>query len=144
MDAALRKMTAESLRPRGFTGSIPHLRRRRDNRVELVSVQYHSAGGSFVVEVAACGPEGYTTSWGKAIPATKVRAVDIPHPNRPRLGSPNFPLGDHWFVFVPRSYDADAEVARSDEQYTTLATDVARLIERQAEPWWSQSSVRIN
>jgi hypothetical protein len=136
MDAALKEMTAESLRPRGFTGSLPHLRRRRDDRLELVSVQYFSAGGSFVVEIATCGVEGLTTSGGKTIAAGKVTARDINPPNRPRLGAATFPEGDHWFVFGPRSYEADAGLVQPGHRYARIAADVARLIEAQAEPWW--------
>lgn len=136
MDGALKGMIADTLRPRGFAGSLPHLRRRCDDRIELVSVQYFSAGGSFVVEIAACGLEGHNTSWGKAIAPTKVTARDINPPNRPRLGSDTFPTGDHWFVFGPRSYESDANVVQSDDHYARIAAEVARLIEVQAKPWW--------
>lgn len=136
MDAALKTMTAESLRPRGFGGSLPHLRRKLDARLELVSFQFFSAGGSFVVEVATCGAEGLTTSWGKTIPPSKVRAADINPPNRPRLGSAEFPIGDHWFVFGPRSYEKGADVVRPASHYAGIAAEVAHLIETQAEPWW--------
>lgn len=142
MDAALKAMVRESLRPRGFAGSMPHLRRRRDDRIELVSVQYFSAGGSFVVEIAACGFEGLTTSWGKAIAPSKTRAADINPPNRPRLGSATFPNGDHWFVFGPRSYEAGAHIVRAESHYAGIAAEVARLIEAQAEPWWESYVAR--
>jgi hypothetical protein len=142
MDAALKAMRAESLRPRGFTGSMPHLRRRRDDRIELVSIQYFSAGGSFVVEIATCGVEGFTTSWGKTIAPTKVTARDIHPPNRPRLGAATFPIGDHWFVFGPRNYESDAGILQPEAHYARIAADVARLIESEAEPWWESFAAR--
>jgi Domain of unknown function (DUF4304) len=142
MDAALKAMAKESLRARGFAGSLPHLHRRRDDRIELVSVQYHSAGGSFVVEIARCGAEGLTTGWGKVIAPSKVRAADIDPPNRPRLGSDTFPDGDHWFVFGPRSYEAGADDVRPESHYVGIAAEVARLIEAQAEPWWESDVAR--
>lgn len=138
MDAALKRAVASRLRPLGFKGSLPHLRRRSDRRIDLISVQYFSSGGSFVVEVAACGPDGYTTSWGKHIDATKVRAQDIPTP-RPRLGSENFPeFGDHWFVFGPRNYEAGSEKVYPPQHYDDIAADVIRLVAEQAEPFWRE------
>jgi hypothetical protein len=143
MDAALKGMVANNLRPRGFAGSLPHLRRRRVDRIELVSVQYFSSGGKFTVEVAACGVDGLTTSWGKAIAASKVTARDINPPNRPRLGSPTFPSGDHWFVFGPRSDEPEADSVQPDDHYARIASEVARLIEAQAEPWWDSNAVPV-
>ncbi len=137
MDAALKQMAAESLRPRGFKGSLPHWRRRRDDRLELVSVQYFSSGGSFVVEDRDVRGRGMDDQLrGKTIAPGKVTARDINPPNRPRLGAATFPDGDHWFVYGPRSYEADAGLVRSGRHYARIAADVARLIETQAEPWW--------
>jgi tRNA(Leu) C34 or U34 (ribose-2'-O)-methylase TrmL len=136
MDGALRDAVKRELRPRGFTGTLPHLRRRSADRVHLISVQYHSSGGSFVVEVASCGADGYTTSGGKHIEPSRVTARDIPRP-RPRLGSPSFPAsGDHWFVFGPRSYELDAETVRASEHYEQIAAQVVQMIAEQAEPFW--------
>jgi hypothetical protein len=102
----------------------------------LLSVQHHSAGGSFVVEVAACPPSGHTTSWGLAIVPSKVKASDINDP-RPRLGSPNFPRGgDHWFVYGPRLYDPDAGAVQPWSRYEAVARAVVELLDAQAEPFW--------
>ena len=136
MDAALKRAVASQLRPLGFKGSLPHLRRLSDRRIDLISVQYYLSGGSFVVEVAACGPDGYTTSWGEHIDATKVRAQDIPFP-RPRLGSENFPgFGDHWFVFGLPNYEAGSEKVYPPQHHDDIAADVIRLVAEQAEPFW--------
>lgn len=59
---------------------MPHLRRVTSDRVDLLSVQFFSSGGSFVVEVAVCPHEGFTTHWGKHIEPKKVRAIDL-HPD---------------------------------------------------------------
>lgn len=141
MDNALGDVVKNDLRPRGFTGSLPHLRRRSSERIELVSVQHHSAGGSFVVEVASCGPDGYTTSWGKHIEPGKMTARDIPTP-RPRLGSPSFPeFGDHWFVYGPRNYEPGAAREHLAEHYQQIAALVVKLIEEEAEPFWHSNPV---
>ncbi|MFI5732227.1 DUF4304 domain-containing protein [Kribbella sp. NPDC051587] len=137
MDNALKSVITQHLRPRGFTGSLPHLRRRSEAQVCLISVRYFSAGGSFAVEIAECGPAGFTTSSGRQIPPGKVTAQDIPTP-RPRLGSADFPQGDHWFVFGPRNYEPGADKLRPFEEYDALATEVLQMIESQAEPFWSR------
>src|SRR5687768_13859305 len=74
MDDALKRILVTDLRQRGFSGTLPHLRRRENERVSLLSIQHFSSGGSFVVEVAACPPSGLRTSWGEDIAPTKVRA----------------------------------------------------------------------
>jgi len=131
MESALKRAIRAHLRPRGFVGSLPHLRRRSADRIDLISVQFHSAGGSFVVEVAACGPTGYTTSWGRAIGPSLVRARDIPTP-RPRLGSPTFPKGDHWFVYGPRAHQTGASSVLPVQHYQEIAIHVVHLIDTQA------------
>jgi Domain of unknown function (DUF4304) len=144
MDAALRRAVSEHLRPRGFTGSLPHLRRRSETRIDLLSVQYYNPGGGmFVVEVAACEPTGFTTAWGTHIEPDKVKAQDITMVKsqdvtmpRPRLGSPSFPRGDHWFVFGPTNYEAPNAEALSQSHYDRVASEVLHFIEEQAEPFW--------
>jgi hypothetical protein len=139
MDAALKRMVITDLRPAGFRGSFPHLRRAAPGAVHLISFQYHSAGGSFVVEIASSSPSGFTTGWGTHIRPEKVRAQDIPPPDRPRLGSPTFPVGDHWFDFGPRSYEV-APTDRPASHYDALARQVARLVAEQAEPYWRMAT----
>jgi hypothetical protein len=137
MDGALKDAVKEHLRPKGFMGSLPHLRRRSEDQVCLVSFQFFSAGGSFVVEVAECGPDGFTNHWGEHKPPQKVTARDINAP-RPRLGSADFPEGDHWFVFGPRNHEPGADMLQPHTKYEALAAEVLRFVESQAEPFWEQ------
>ena len=58
MNEALTYAVHTELRPRGFTGSLPHWRRRSTKQICLLTIQFFSAGGSFVAEVAECGPDG--------------------------------------------------------------------------------------
>ena len=134
MDAALRAATDRHLRPIGFKGSIPHLRRSGSDRIELLSIQHFSGGGRFAVNVACSPPDGLIVAGARIGP----RAISANHINgpRPRLGSERFPKGDdNWFVYGPRSYDdVVSQNYASPEQ---LASEVVRLIREQAEPWWS-------
>lgn len=134
VDRALRRAIRDHLRPRGFTGSFPHLRRITDKRIDLITFQFYSAGGRFVVEVAACPPDGITDVWGTAGPK-EVTAQHVDPKNRPRL---EFADGD-WLSFGPRTYD-DPEPVRSDEWYAQIAAEVIRAIDEQAEPWWSSGA----
>jgi hypothetical protein len=136
MDDAIKRIVVTDLRWRGFTGSLPHFRRVDAERISLLSVQHYSAGGSFVVEVAACPPEGHNTSWGEQIEPSKVRAVDINEP-RPRLGNPDFPgRGDHWFRFGPRQYERGGQEVQPSRHYEDVARVVVELLDSQAEPFW--------
>lgn len=135
MNRALKDAVASHLRPRGWTGSMPHFRRQGENQVCLLTFQFYSSGGSFVAEIAECGPDGYTASWGQHWPPNKVNAHCIDKP-RHRIGSPVFPEGDHWFVFGPRNYERDADIVHPAEHYDRVAADVMHFIDQQAEPWW--------
>ena len=137
MNGALKNAITHHLRPQGFTGSLPHLRRRSDTQICLISFQFMSAGGSFAVEIAECGPDGFTTSWGEHKPPNKVTAQDIPAP-RPRLGTADFPHGDRWFVFAPRNYEPGADKLQPHTTYEVLADEVLRYVESQAKPFWKQ------
>lgn len=54
MLAALKAHLLPVLRERGFKGSLPHLRRLRKERIDLMTIQFDKYGGGFVVEIAGC------------------------------------------------------------------------------------------
>jgi uncharacterized protein DUF4304 len=131
MERALRDVFVPVLRELGFKGSLPHFRRLRPQQLDLVSFQYFSSGGSFVVEVAKAPPEGITTSWGEFIPPEKANVTWINE--RLRLGAPP-EGGDHWYSFGPRSYDPPAK-PRPYEHYVAVANEVAEDMKSQGEQW---------
>jgi len=61
-----------ALRKRGFAGSFPHFRRRLPNRIDHLTVQFYSAGGSFVVEVGRTGPDGFTEGPWKDLAVDRI------------------------------------------------------------------------
>ena len=85
MIRTLKSVVVPFLRERGFTGSFPHLRRQRNNRIDLFTFQFDRHGGGFVIEVSQCDAEGFTTPWGEKIPPNKVRAWDMPRQRRVRI-----------------------------------------------------------
>ncbi|SOE95400.1 protein of unknown function [Burkholderia sp. D7] len=123
MNAALNAHFVPALRQRGFKGSLPHFRRQRDGRVDLVTVQFDRHGGGFAIEILGCASEGVATNWGKHIPASEVTAHDI-HPNeRHRLGTSG-QNADHWFRF-------DQSVSPTD-----IAESLCAYLD-EAERWWT-------
>lgn len=123
MNRALKARFVPALRQLGFKGSLPHFRRQRHSRVDLITVQFDRHGGGFVVELSQCGLEGVTTHWGKVISANTVTAHDL-HPGQcHRLGATGSDI-DHWFRFDDGTSPmevADSLCARIDD----------------AERWWA-------
>jgi hypothetical protein len=138
MDAALHEIVISDLRRRGFTGRYPHFRRRREDRIDLLSFQFYSSGGKFVVEIAVSGPQGFRHAWGKVRGPSEVTAQDISSPlERPRLGSGG--RGDHWFTFGGQVYEPGHDLARPPRHYEDVARQVLSLIDSEAEPFWSRT-----
>lgn len=105
MDAAIKAQVLPHLRKLGFKGSLPHLHRLRGAAADLVGLQFHSAGGAFVVEIGRVASAGFDFH-GRHIPLAKANVTYLAH--RHRLGAP-LTGGDHWFPFAERD---PAEVAQ--------------------------------
>jgi len=65
MIAALKEHVIPVLRERGFKGSFPHFRRLSRRFIHILSFQFSSWGGGFVVEAAACPDTGITLLDGR-------------------------------------------------------------------------------
>jgi Domain of unknown function (DUF4304) len=134
LEAALRAIVIPELRGRGFKGSFPHFRRILPTRIDLLTFQFHSSGGSFVVEAAQCGPGGVSHSW-KDVPSNKVTAWDVG--TRLRLGSDDAAgRADHWFVYGKPNYEDGHQHVESAAHYQRIAGEVRSLLDSQAEPFW--------
>jgi hypothetical protein len=77
MNKNLNEIVVPALRQLNFKGSFPHFRRHTTERINLLTFQFDRSGGGFVIEIANCKPEGYTTSWGLEIKPNKVTAHDM-------------------------------------------------------------------
>ena len=138
LEAALREIVIPDLRRRGFKGSFPHFRRILDIRIDLLTFQFYSSGGSFVVEVAQCGPDGVSHSW-KVVPPSKVTAWDVVQ--RLRLGSDRAAgRADYWFVYGKPNFEAGHERVEGASHYRRIAFEVRALLDSQAEPFWAASA----
>lgn len=107
MDAALSAILVPQLRTLGFRGSLPHFHRLRGDAADLLTVQFNSAGGKFVVELGRCNADGFNVH-GRQVPLARANTTFLEE--RHRLGSElKANYGDHWFDFRHRDPE---EVAR--------------------------------
>ena len=125
MESELKSVVVPVLRSAGFTGSLPHFRRRGTERVELLTFQFDRYGGGFVIELAWCGSDGVVTPWRKAIPATQVTAHDL-HPDlRLRIKASEGSSTDAWF--------------RYDQGQTQDCAQQVLAALSKAEQWWASA-----
>ena len=99
MSAALKAVVIPRLREGGFTGSFPDFRRSRADYLDLFTFQFDRHGGGFIIELGQCAAGGFTTHWGKHIPAGKVRAWDLPPKQRARIQPQPGSGTDSWFRY---------------------------------------------
>jgi hypothetical protein len=141
LEDALREVVVPDLRNRGFRGTFPHFRRPLESRIDLLTFQFYSSGGSFVVEVAQCGPTGVSHSW-KDVGPDKVTAWDVA--KRLRLGSaPDRGESDHWFVYGKPNYEVRHDEVKPAAHYRWIANEVRLLLDSQAEPYWRASAEAV-
>ena len=134
--SALKTRFVPALRERGFVGSFPHFRRRLPDRVDYLTVQFYSAGGSFVVEVGRTGPDGFTEGPWKDLPVDKISVGHIFYDRRrltPRDAHGGWRGGD-WFEFGPRSYDS-SEPVKPQKFYDAIADQALAIFDATGEPW---------
>jgi hypothetical protein len=142
MDRVLKEIFIPELRARGFTGSLPHFRRMRPDRIDLISFQYAMRGGQFFVELSQCGPAGIKTEW-EEIPPDKVTVHDTFPGDRSYI-STGWGWRSKLFVLDRPSYDpplASTEAA-TEANCAKAARQALEAFTKQAEPWWEQKGAR--
>lgn len=120
MKAALKSTVVPRVRELGFSGSFPHLRRHRADRIDLLTFQFDKHGGGFVIEISQCPPDGFTTSWGKQIGPDKVTAWDLPPKERARIKPREGSGTDSWFRY---------DNATSESEFIHVAESVLPFIQ---------------
>jgi Domain of unknown function (DUF4304) len=141
MDRVLKEIFVPELRARGFTGSFPHYRRIKSDRIDLISFHYPRRAGQFVVELSQCGLAGIKTEWGEAIPPNKVTVNDTGPGDRFRL-SYKWGWRGKIFVFDAPSYDPPAAPteAATEANCVKAAKTALKAFNEQAEPWWEKKA----
>lgn len=69
----------------GFTVNYPHFQRKRDGRLELVSLVHEKWGGGMFLEFATIGAGDLQTSWGDVVPEQKIEVAYTDPATRARL-----------------------------------------------------------
>lgn len=130
MSQALKDVVVPLLRQRGFTGTFPHFRRLNSKNIDLFTFQFDRNGGGFVVEIGRCEPTGFTTHWGKQIPAKKVTAWDLPPKQRARIQPVVGSGTDAWFRFDGNETDVFTRIANSVVPFVEQAEKMFADFER--------------
>jgi hypothetical protein len=125
IDSAIKEIVVPFLRDQGFIGSLPHFRRIKDDRINLLTFQHSLYAEKFVVEIANCPRTGIKTSLGKVIQPNKCTAHDMGY--RLRLGSEKYG-SDYWFDYEKTSFFYNI--------FTKRANEIIKLWD-QAENWWT-------
>ncbi len=77
IDEALKRIVLPALREKGFTGTLPHLRKITPSEIHLISFQFNKYGGGFVVEIAKTKNEPFRTRSGEIIEPKKLIALCV-------------------------------------------------------------------
>ena len=136
MEKALKELFVPELKAQGFKGSFPHFKRITQNSIDLLTFQFYSSGGSFVIEIGQCPAEGFRNASGILTPPEKVKVLHV-WP-RLRLGSnPEEGINDHWFEFGTPNYEKQQNYP--SVHYESIARTAADFLKGQAERWWAHN-----
>ncbi len=110
MDKTLKTFVVPEIRKFGFSGSYPHFRRMKDNKLEFISFQFSLYGPSFIVEAGKTTKE-QLSDLSKDMPFEKLNHGNTAQRFRIK---PDESISDHWYSFEDFIKVADFEnVARS-------------------------------
>jgi len=110
-----------------FKGSFPHLRRLKENQLNLLSFQFHRFGSSFTIKIANCPPKGVETKL-YSLPPKKCNAFNI--------GRKGIRVGrlihgkDYWY-----EYESGLN---SPKIFDEIAIEIIDSWE-QIEKWWKEN-----
>lgn len=133
----LREEVSRVLRPRGFTGDVPHLRRRGGSRIDLVTFQFDKHGGGFIVEIGQWPSHEPVTYQGEGIPYEKLTSWSLPAEYRARLRRSHRSLPESWFRYEKTLF------RRSESRFTRVSHQVAELLP-QVLAWFDGSRPQPN
>ena len=129
MNQKLKEEVVPVLRNNEFKGTFPHFYRETGLHVDLLTFQFRSGGGSFVVEISYADPSLKNVYIEQETPPNKLRVSQTT--DRLRLGSDG-EKKDHWFDFE------SGNIITRKSRPGRLARTVIKLIQEQAIPWWDK------
>jgi Domain of unknown function (DUF4304) len=133
MLTALQHTLVAALHARGFSGSLPHLRRARLDRFDLVTVHFDRGGGGFVVEIGQRPSAGITAS---SVPPDKVVTYHAAFADRARLQPRRGTSTAAWFRFDRAPWWRRGWVASPGAGRFARAAAEATALLAQADAWW--------
>ena len=133
MTHALKRTLLPMLREKGFAGSFPNFRRKLDDRIDFLNVQFGREGGRFCLNIGQTGPQGLQDPAWPDLALTETTVGHLRHRSRVHRGF----LYKQWFDFGPRSYDPPKAVKPSS-YYEAIATRAAQAFEKDGERWFSK------
>ena len=77
MNLSLKKLVIPILRVNGFSGSIPHFRRIKEDSIDLITFQTDRNRGGFIIEIAKANNILFKTYWSKEIQVNDLTAHDL-------------------------------------------------------------------
>jgi hypothetical protein len=128
MRKALKAHLLPAISALGFVGSANQYRRLRDDRQDLLAVQYWKYGGSFLLEFGHRPRGDLHTAWGDVVPEDRVTVVYLPVADRARLVDRGAADDD---LFRGFRFDAFGD---DGSTYDTLARHVTALLP-QVDRW---------
>lgn len=125
MDRALRDATRRTLRPAGYKGACPNLRRTSAAGLDLISFDHSKHGGLFLVLVGSVSPdraEELVASTRR--PLDKITASYLRGSEQIalRCPPPTDPEVSPWFYYGLPTYLLRDDVAEGDDYYAAIAT----------------------
>ncbi|MET4080507.1 hypothetical protein ABIB40_000447 [Pedobacter sp. UYP30] len=120
----LSEIVVPKLRQLNFKGSFPHFRRQTSERINLLTFQFDRSGGGFVIELANCKPDGFTTPWGLEIKPNKLTAHDVY--KRKRINSNKEGSStDNWFRYDRKYLFGLGDIYKKISKDVLLKFDIA-------------------
>lgn len=118
LDTELKAKFVPVLRANGFKGSYPHFRRLRNDRLDVLGLQFSLWSPALYFEIGISPKEGTTFSDGKHYPPKSIKFYQTHH--RERVGKPVF-----------------------DYEHTSPDIVAQELIDalKDAEKWWSENDI---
>jgi hypothetical protein len=117
----------------GFVGRMPNFQRLFPDSQDLLTIQYHKYGGSFILEFGRRQRGSLQTSWGPLVAEEKVEVIYLPTNQRARLQEVESQASDLFAGFSFQHFDED------EQAYEALAIRVLGLLP-QVDAWLSSGA----
>jgi hypothetical protein len=130
MRKALKRHLLPALESLGFAGKSAKFQRLLPETQDLLAIQYHKYGGSFILEFGRRERGPLSTGWGDVVPEEKLEVMYLPVALRGRLQETAAATDDIFAGFSFKDFGEDSC------KYDNLAERVAGLLP-QVEAWLS-------